>query len=275
MQYQQIDYHLQAVPEIENFLKTGMIMDNKVLYKVSTKQLPKESKESSVSDLKKKKRAEKKEGVNNEAPGLCRNGCTLEEALRLLEEDEDYRVVSLCGQDLCTEDMTKLAKVLETKENVHTLNLCHGAFAERHKEEEWGWLAHLKWIQTLDLSHQDMTFVPLALKTMPALTALNIQDNQLLSLPDFSHLTQLEELKLNQNQIVALPFEVSLCKNLKTLNISSNKISCLPSFLAELPHLRYFYCTDNPIRHPPLSSAIISKGGPELLSELAKAGYQL
>ena len=57
-------YRLEVVPEIQKFLQTGMIMDNKTLYKVSIKHLPREAKDvGSVNELLKKKKTESKSGL--------------------------------------------------------------------------------------------------------------------------------------------------------------------------------------------------------------------
>jgi len=267
-QYQQLGYRLEVVPEIQKFLQTGMIMDNKTLYKVSIKHLPREAKDvGSVNELLKKKKTESKSGGGGIQ--YCRGTMTIEDAISAVEHDDEITLVSLCRQKVGAEDMEKLANLLSQKPNVHTLRLCHEAYADRHDVGSWDWMKQLIHIRTLDLSNQDLTQITKSIVLAENVTHLFLQYNQLEILPEtLGYLSNLEDLKCEGNKLKEIPETMRDCKKLRSFNVSANKLICLPDFLPNIPELRYFYCSDNNIKEPVVPPELLQKGGQDLLGYL-------
>ena len=80
------------------------------------------------------------------------------------------------------------------------------------------------------------------------LKELDLEDNQLTSLPDWiGNLTNLEELNLNYNNLTSLPYSIGNLKNLERLYLHDNKLTSLPESIANLKNLRYLDLEYNPI----------------------------
>jgi len=268
-QYMQIPFRFDDVPVIQKFLRTAMTMDNKILYKVSIKHLPRSAKESSVKELEKGMKDRRKEGGDGE--GSMKSSDTFDDVMRKLEEDEDLTIVNLSGQGLDFEKLLQLGKSLKIHENVHTLRLSHGGIVMRTSEDDWGWMRHLSHIRTLDLSHQDLEHVPSEISYMKKLENLRLSHNKIAHLPpELGKCKNLQQLWLEVNLLEECVEELRYLQSLRSVNLSCNKLLMIPVFFCELPNLKYFYVSDNPVQKSTIPPELLQKGGKELLDYLAE-----
>ena len=89
----------------------------------------------------------------------------------------------------------------------------------------------------VDLQHNNLGSVPLALFQIPGLEVLNLSDNKLTQLPR----TDMSSLDLPS---VLGSWK---CRSIKTLDISYNKLKSLPDVIWKLPQLEHLYAQHNSI----------------------------
>ncbi|XP_074587111.1 plant intracellular Ras-group-related LRR protein 3-like [Curcuma longa] len=91
-----------------------------------------------------------------------------------------------------------------------------------------------KCVGSVDLSGQQLKYLPEAFGKLRGLISLNLSDNLLEAIPDaIAGLECLEELRLSSNSLIALPDSIGLLPKLKTLDVSNNKLKSLPDSISK------------------------------------------
>ncbi|MCP4762701.1 MAG: leucine-rich repeat domain-containing protein [archaeon] len=82
---------------------------------------------------------------------------------------------------------------------------------------------------------------------LSCLKRLDLSNNKLKSIPDYSNLSSLEHLNLSRNELLEFPDFIKNLKLLEFLDLSENKINKLPDlkFFEDLPKLKAIYLNDN------------------------------
>lgn len=126
--------------------------------------------------------------------------------------------------------MSKNSKVLNLKDKVSgneaDLSLCN--FTEVPVKE----LALFPKVTILDLSCNNITFLP----------------------PEFCSLTYLVKVDLSKNQLMCLPDDLGNLVNLQHLDLYNNKLTVLPASFSQLQNLKWLDLKDNPLE-PGLAKA--------------------
>ncbi len=141
-------------------------------------------------------------------------------------------------------------------------------------------IAHQQPLRLITLPYNNLSelipsnIITTSLSTLPHLTGLYLNNNQLLYLPnDIGLLSNLQRLSLHHNKLSLLPFEIgrlsllvelslsnnellhlpttiTLLTNLHSLHVQNNKLSTIPLEIGNLPLLKYLYCYSNPLLSP-------------------------
>lgn len=99
----------------------------------------------------------------------------------------------------------------------------------------------------LDVSNNDLSSLPPALRHCTALEELNISGNPLRQLPSFlGECYGLQVLQADSCTLGSLPVELSQISNLHTLCVRNNKLIALPPWLCLLTHLEILRVEGNP-----------------------------
>eukprot|EP00960_Hanusia_phi_P072776 767876-Hanusia_phi.AAC.5 len=86
-------------------------------------------------------------------------------------------------------------------------------------------LVALTWLDSLDLSRNELLDLNTIVCTLTLLRNLDISDNKLVTLPDdIGNLTNLRHLNISDNRIRRLPLRLGLCRNLRELVLDSSMI---------------------------------------------------
>jgi Leucine-rich repeat (LRR) protein len=114
-------------------------------------------------------------------------------------------------------------------------------------------IGRLKRLRMLDLGHNQLTRVPVALGDLDALTDfLYLHDNRLSSLPPcLGRLTTLRYLNISENAFEALPEAVCGMSSLIELRASDNRLASLPDSIGRLSHLRELHLRNNQLTSLP------------------------
>lgn len=103
-------------------------------------------------------------------------------------------------------------------------------------------------IDSLNLSNQELTQIPVEVFECKNLKKLYLDFNQINILPEpIGRLQQLEVLELSINNLNEIPESIGKLKNLKTLGLSRNEIGTLPESTGDLESLTYLGLKDNNI----------------------------
>ena len=107
-------------------------------------------------------------------------------------------------------------------------------------------IGQLTSLQSLDLSHNQLTVLPESIGKLTRVLRLNLAYNQLTGLPEsMGELTQLQNLNLEDNQFTMLPMVLIRLKELQTLNLSNFKSRKLPDWLSQIPQLQSLDLSNN------------------------------
>ncbi|KAM4696139.1 leucine-rich repeat and calponin homology domain-containing protein 2 [Rhinophrynus dorsalis] len=93
-------------------------------------------------------------------------------------------------------------------------------------------------LETLNLYHNCIKFIPETIKNLQMLTYLNISRNLLSTLPKYLFDLPLKVLVVSNNKLVSIPEEVGRLKHLMELDVSCNEIQVLPQQVGKLHSLR-------------------------------------
>ena len=109
----------------------------------------------------------------------------------------------------------------------------------------------------LDLSLSSLTSVPVKeLAALPKVTCLDLSCNQLTWLPpDFCALTHIVKLDLSQNQLTELPEDFGCLSKLQHLDLYQNQLSDLPISFCRLNSLKWLDMRDNQLADEGLVAA--------------------
>ncbi|KAI9262972.1 hypothetical protein EDC94DRAFT_607944 [Helicostylum pulchrum] len=125
-------------------------------------------------------------------------------------------------------------------------------------------LIHLQW---LNLSHNQLTELPLDIVCCHHLRGLDLEDNLISSFPVvIFYLTRLEVLLIQKNQIKTIPTNYDFPPTVNTLNLSFNQFTQIPSTLLYKPpeSLTHLHLSGNKLRN--LSPKFLSTGYKKLIS---------
>lgn len=108
-----------------------------------------------------------------------------------------------------------------------------------------------KHLKTLDVSSNSIQHFP-RITSLPALTILNLSHNDIAYLPEeIGILSNLEELILDDNHLTALSKSLFQLKKITRLCISNNQLDELPARIYELRSLQFLGLTNNNLRGLP------------------------
>ncbi|NXF63542.1 LRC40 protein, partial [Ciccaba nigrolineata] len=95
-------------------------------------------------------------------------------------------------------------------------------------------------------------------KLLPALTVLDVHDNQLTSLPSaLGQLENLQKLDVSHNKLRSIPEEVMQLSHLKSLLLHHNELSHLPDGFGQLVNLEELDLSNNHLTDIPTSFALL------------------
>ncbi|KFZ52559.1 Leucine-rich repeat-containing protein 40, partial [Podiceps cristatus] len=137
---------------------------------------------------------------------------------------------------------------LDTPEEAHQ-NLSFGA------ADRW-------WEQTdltkLILASNKLQRLSEDVRLLPALTVLDVHDNQLTSLPSaLGQLENLQKLDVSHNKLRSIPEELMQLPHLKSLLLHYNELSCLPDGFGQLVNLEELDLSNNHLAEIPTSFALL------------------
>ncbi len=120
-------------------------------------------------------------------------------------------------------------------------------------------IAFFSRLSKLDISHNSLTELPEEIGHLKELVELRTSNNLLQSLPRaIGHLKCLKNFQCSSNQLSTLPNEICEMKELKTLNLSKNRIRCLPEKIDNLQSLNYLFLESNELSSLPSALGAIS-----------------
>jgi energy-coupling factor transporter ATP-binding protein EcfA2 len=115
-------------------------------------------------------------------------------------------------------------------------------------------------LQTLKLWRNQLTMLPESLGNLSNLRLLELGGNPLATLPDsIDKLTNLQSLVLRANQLSELPEPITKLTNLQFLNLRDNQLTSLPDSIGNLVNLRILNLQGNQLTTLPCSLASLEK----------------
>ncbi|XP_046437855.1 leucine-rich repeat protein 1-like [Daphnia pulex] len=115
-------------------------------------------------------------------------------------------------------------------------------------------LLHLKALEVLDLSSNQISILPESIHTLAKLKQLHLNHNEIKVLPStFVNSTRVICLDISHNQLVMIPSCISRVSGLQILKLDHNKLRSLPSTISKLRSLRTLTVSSNEIRTLPES----------------------
>ncbi|NWV01723.1 LRC40 protein, partial [Upupa epops] len=133
---------------------------------------------------------------------------------------------------------------------------------EAHQNLSFG-AADRWWEQTdltkLILASNKLQCLSEDVKLLPALTVLDVHDNQLTSLPAaLGQLENLQKLDVSHNNLDSVPEELLQLSRLKSLLLQHNELSCLPAGFGQLVSLEELDLSNNRLTDIPASFASLT-----------------
>ncbi|XP_077391301.1 leucine-rich repeat-containing protein 40 [Festucalex cinctus] len=126
---------------------------------------------------------------------------------------------------------------------------------EAHRNVSFG--ASDRWWEQTDLTKlllasNRLTRLSDDIRLLPALTTLDLHDNQLETLPGaLGDLQELQQLRVGHNRLTCLPPEVYSLRNLRSLTLQQNLLDSLPEDLGRLEALTELDVSDNQLTELP------------------------
>jgi len=106
-----------------------------------------------------------------------------------------------------------------------------------------------KKIKKINLSHNQLSGISISLFQLPKLKCIELMDNDLTKLVNFTKNTSLEELYCANNRLTYLPNTIKNLISLKRLGLENNKIEKLPDGLYNLSELQILHLNKNNINN--------------------------
>ena len=107
-------------------------------------------------------------------------------------------------------------------------------------------------INSLDLSHKNLTEFPREICELKNLVELRLSYNQITKLPKaITKLTNLKGIDLRYNQFTEIPFEISTLPNLSYLNLGRNQLTILSPYIQSFKKLTTLRLWHNQLRSLP------------------------
>lgn len=132
------------------------------------------------------------------------------------------------------------------------LNISVGKFDSKRLINLRPNIGFLQNLQHLDLSCNELLYIPEELCELHKLKTLNLRKNFLLSLPkNIGKLTNLLDLDISENYISRLPPSTILLKNLQSLNLRINSFTKIPKEIGYLLQLKLLLFEGNAIKDLP------------------------
>lgn len=103
---------------------------------------------------------------------------------------------------------------------------------------------------SLDLKQQNLTFIPLHLKSLEHLEELNLSCNNLIDISILRNITNLKNLNLSNNKIIDISIICHLT-SLEVLNVSNNFITTIPEDFKNLKFLESLIIDNNKLKKIP------------------------
>ncbi|EGC33072.1 roco8, ROCO family protein [Dictyostelium purpureum] len=152
---------------------------------------------------------------------------------------------------------------IATLYNLESLNLSHNQLSNIPSS-----FSRLELLSKLNLNHNNFVNIPIPVYQLFNLEELSVSGNQLTSITDMiGQLRLLERIDLRNNKISKIPKELGLLVRLKSFNVSGyNKITELPPFLSTLPQLEVLEFNHDTVKSPP--KEITSKGFTHIIGYL-------
>ncbi len=111
---------------------------------------------------------------------------------------------------------------------------------------------YLHYLESLDLSGNDLTEIPDWVQNLPRIKRLYLNDNKITEIPSWiGNLESLEELHLGNNKITKIPKSISKLDNLISLVINHNEITKIHPAIASLENLHLIDASYNQLTHFP------------------------
>lgn len=115
-------------------------------------------------------------------------------------------------------------------------------------------LLHLKLLEILDLSNNQITVLPETMHNLSRLKQLHLSNNEIKILPEtFINSARVICLDMSHNQLMTIPSCICRLSGLQILKVDHNKLRCLPSTISKLKNLRTLTLSCNQIRILPES----------------------
>jgi len=158
------------------------------------------------------------------------------------------QIKSIQDINLKWNQLTDLPDELAALDQLHSLNLGCNCF--RHLPSVFAFVPSLRILHLFDNAIQQLNGTVLG--SMSGLTTLNLNNNQIESLPaEVGRLINLEILSIESNQLRELPTEICFLTKLKELRIARNQINKLPRQMYFMKELRKFYAYKNNLEDLP------------------------
>ncbi|GAB7355070.1 hypothetical protein MBLNU459_g5660t1 [Dothideomycetes sp. NU459] len=172
----------------------------------------------------------------------------LDPATVAMSDDVDAKGLQFGGLeflDLHGNIMQNIPIGLRRLERLTTLNLSHNKFGNAVFDT----ISQIDALRDLKLSHNNISgYLPPSFSRMSNLTALDLQCNRLLNLPEsIRDLVNLKVLNVSGNQLTGLPMDVLESLPLTDLNVANNAMvgALFPFSVAGIPRLQYLDVSNN------------------------------
>ncbi|KAG0903415.1 hypothetical protein G6F34_001141 [Rhizopus arrhizus] len=127
-------------------------------------------------------------------------------------------------------------------------------------------------LEILDVSKNQLEFIPDSIQYLKKLKALNLSKNKLTHIPKtFGQLLHLTVLLLNHNHLTELPNEIAHLHHLEHFDISHNRLKSIPAEITAIRALKKFLADDCPFETE--SSYKLSHNPPSLFEICARQIY--
>ena len=168
----------------------------------------------------------------------------------LLQHGYYYSYSEFIGEDIGELDVSRnnlrsISSDVQRLKHLVRLDLSENGIRCTHPSDYSGLpaeLVKLNNLKILNISENNMPYIPPSVWTLTKLEELDISRNKInVLLAEVGNLSSLKHLNAQQCNINSLPAEIAYCQNLETLKLYGNTIESLPETMRELPRLREFH----------------------------------